>query len=676
MANRLSAATSPYLLQHADNPVDWREWSTEALAEAAERDVPVLLSVGYASCHWCHVMARESFEDEATARLMNSWFINVKVDREERPDIDRIYMDAVQTMTDQGGWPMTVFLTPAGAPFFAGTYFPKTDSHGHPSFTRVLEAVHDAWLNRRDEVDAQADSLTRTISVQAPAGKNLPGESALRIAYQAIRSAFDPIRGGFGGAPKFPQAPTLEFLLRSIGKAWAPESETMLTRTLDAMADGGIHDQVGGGFSRYSVDDRWLVPHFEKMLYDNALLARLYARAWQTTGTGRFADVARSTLDYILRDLALPGGGFASGEDADSEGEEGRFYVFSWDEFSAVTDSDAVAEVLGVTPGGNFGGCSILHRDRPLSEVADTHGTSRLQLEADVHAALGALGEVRASRVRPGLDDKAVCAWNAMALRALAEMGQALDESRYLEAASSTARFLLNEMRRTDGRLMRSWRAGRTSSSAYCDDYGALALGLFSLYQATGDPEWFVAASDVTSEMIDLFWDEEAGSFHTTGHDAERLIARPKNLFDNPTPSDNALAAEALQHLAAFTGDPDLLERLDRVFQSTSLLIDRHPIGVGHMLSVLLVSLEPPIELAIVGHGPARRALESVVRRTYRPHVFVAIGDGAEDQGVPLLKDRPTRDQAAAYVCRGFVCQAPVESPEELAAALDHPRPT
>ncbi len=671
MVNRLSRATSPYLLQHADNPVDWREWAPDAFVEAAERDVPVLLSVGYASCHWCHVMAHESFEDLPTAEMMNTWFVNVKVDREERPDIDRVYMDAVQAMTGQGGWPMTVFLTPSGDPFFTGTYFPKTDRHGHPSFTRVLEAVHDAWVNRRGEIEAQAGSLTRTISVPTPTGTASPGGPALADAYKAIRSAFDSKRGGFGGAPKFPQAPILEFLLRSSGKAWAPESESMLVRTLDAMADGGIHDQVGGGFSRYSVDDRWLVPHFEKMLYDNALLARLYGRAWQITGEDRFASVARSTLDYMLSDLALPDGGFASGEDADSEGEEGRFYVFSWEEFSSITDSDAVAEYLGVRPEGNFEGRSILHRNRPAVEVSQAHGIPPRQLEADVSSTLAALAELRTRRVRPGLDDKAVCAWNGLAVRALAETGQALDEPRYLEAAADTARFLLSEMRRDDGRLMRSWRAGRTSSPGFCDDYGALAVGLFSLYQATGRPEWFAAARDITAEMIALFWDEETGGFHTTGHDVEQLIARPKNLFDSPTPSDNALAAEALQHLAAFTGDSELLQRLDRIFQHASRLIDRHPMNVGQMLSVLLVSLEPPIELAIVGHGPARLALETVVRNTYRPHVFVAIGDGAESHGIPLLENRPGGNGAAAYVCHGFVCRAPVERPEDLAVALE-----
>ncbi len=671
MANRLLNATSPYLLQHADNPVDWWEWSPEAFAEAAARDVPILLSVGYASCHWCHVMAHESFEDPATTAIMNARFVNVKVDREERPDIDRIYMDAVQAMTGQGGWPMTVFLTPTGAPFFAGTYFPKTDRGGHPGFTRVLDSIYDAWTNRRAEVEAQAGSLVETISIPTPVGDSVPGLAALRGAYESIRSAYDPTHGGFGRAPKFPQPSTLEFFLRSVGKDWAPEAESMLIRTLDAMANGGIHDQVGGGFSRYAVDDRWLVPHFEKMLYDNALLARLYARSWQVTGLQRFADIAGSTLDYMLRDLRLAGGGFASGEDADSEGEEGRFYIFSWSEFSSVTDSEAVAEVLGVTPDGNFEGRSILHCSRPIDEVAAAHGLPEDRLEADVRSTLRALATIRQGRVRPGLDDKAVCAWNGLAIRALAEAGMVLPEPRYVEAARETARFVLTEMRGPDGRLFRSWRDGRTSSPGFCDDYGAVALGLFSLYQATSEPEWFDAARHITHQMIELFGDEEVGGFHATGNDVEQLIARPKNLFDSPTPSDNALAAEALQHLAAFSGDPDLLIRLDSVFQSAGVLIDRSPIGVGHMLSVLLVSLEPVVEVAIVGRSPARKALEGVVRRTYRPHVFVAVGDGTADHGIPLLENRPAEGEAAAYVCHGFVCQAPVESPEELALALD-----
>ncbi len=616
-------------------------------------------------------MAHESFEDEETAQLMNELFVNVKVDREERPDVDRIYMDAVQSMTGHGGWPMTVFLTPSGEPFFAGTYFPREDRHGHPSFRRVIEAVHDAWVNRRAEVEAQAGTLAETVATVVPPGEAVPGHAELSEAYEALRVAFDPVHGGFGGAPKFPQAPTLEFLLRAAGKPWASEAEAMLTATLHAMADGGIHDQIGGGFSRYSVDDRWLVPHFEKMLYDNALLARLYARAWQVTGIGRFAETARSTLEYLLRDLALDGGGFASGEDADSEGEEGRFYVFSWEEFSADSAHDAVAEILGVTPGGNFEGSSIIHRHKPIAEVAADRGEDPADLEAAVGETLDRLRERRSRRVRPGLDDKAVCAWNGLAVRALAEAGAALEEPRYVEAAAETARFILSRLRRSDGRLLRSGRGNRTSGPAFCDDYGAVAVGLFTLYQATGDPEWFSAAAEITREMIDLFWDDDAGGFFATGSDAEQLIARPKNLFDNPTPSDNSLAAEALQHLAAFSGDPSLLERLDRVFLAGAPMLQRYPMGSGHLLAVLLVALAPPLEVAIVGDGRPRHDLESVLRSTYRPHAFVAVGDGADDGGVPLLADRPAIAPATAYVCRGFVCDAPVTTAPKLVHALD-----
>jgi uncharacterized protein len=670
MSNRLGAATSPYLLQHADNPVDWWEWSPEAFAEAAERDLPVLLSVGYASCHWCHVMAHESFEDEATAELMNRWFVNVKVDREERPDVDRIYMDAVQAMTGRGGWPMTVILTPDGKPFFAGTYFPKTDGHGHPSFTRVLEAVHDAWISKRAEIDEQAGSLVTALAVSPPPADELPDDVAMEDAYRAIRASYEPRFGGFGGAPKFPQVPMLEFLLRSVGKPWAPEAEEMVSTTLLRMADGGIHDIVGGGFSRYSVDDRWLVPHFEKMLYDNAQLARLYARAHQVTGVRRFAEVARSTISYMLTDLLLADGGFASGEDADSEGVEGKYYVYSWDEIVATGASAAAGEVLGATTSGNFEGDNIVHGARSVDEVAATLDLSPSALQAEVHGTIAALRELRTGRIRPGLDDKAVCAWNAMAIRALAEAGVALHEPDYIAAAARTAEFVLDQMRDESGRLMRSWREGRTSNPAFCDDYGALAVGLFSLYQATGDPRWFAEARDITVSMIDLFWDAADGGFFATGNDAESLIARPKNYFDNPTPADNSLAAEALQHLVAYTGDAEYAHLFDQVLLSGATLFHRAPGGVGHMLAVALTALGTPIELAIVGEESVRAPLVAAATSAFRPGVFLAMGDGTADHGIPLLADRPVGDGAAAYVCRGFVCEMPVATPDALLVSL------
>ena len=668
MPNRLGDATSPYLLQHSDNPVDWFEWGDEAFSEARRRDVPVLLSVGYASCHWCHVMAHESFEDPATAAVMNEHFVNVKVDREERPDVDRIYMDAVQAMTGRGGWPMTVFLTPDAEPFYAGTYYPKSDRGGMPSFVRVLRAIIDAWNTKRDEISGQAEALRESIATpRVPVG-SAPTPDLLAGALDALASQFDETHGGFGGAPKFPQAPTLEFLLRAAGRDWAPAAERMLSFTLEAMARGGIHDRLGGGFSRYSVDDQWLVPHFEKMLYDNALLARIYGRAWQVTGVERFRGVARSTLDYMLRDLSLPGGGFASGEDADSEGEEGRFYAFTHDEVAAAGEQTEVAmRALGVTPEGNFEGRSIVHEPMTIPEVAAEFGLTPDEVSEIVRRTEEGLRELRSHRVRPGLDDKAVCAWNAMAVRALAEAGVMLDEPRYLDAAESTARYILDDMRRADGRLIRSRRKGRGDTPAFCDDYAATAVALFALYEATGDEVWHREGAGITQDMVDLFRDDSDGMFFATGHDAEELIARPKNLFDNPTPSDNALAAEAMQYMAAFSADPVWTDRVEAILRGSSLLMERFPGGAGHFLSIALVHLAPPYEVAIV--GPNAGELTRVVRSKYRPEVFLAVGSNNGD--VPLLADKPPLDSmATAYVCRGFVCDAPTTDTAALEAAL------
>ena len=669
MPNRLADATSPYLQQHRDNPVDWFEWGEEAFAEARRRDVPILLSVGYASCHWCHVMAHESFEDPATAEVMNSQFVNVKVDREERPDVDRIYMDAVQAMTGRGGWPMTVFLTPDGEPFYAGTYFPKADRGGMPSFVRVLGAIDDAWSNKRAEIEAQAGALRQSIATPQVAPGDDPAPEMLERAVEALGAQFDDAHGGFGGAPKFPQAPTLEFLLRAADRPWAPDARRMLVGTLEAMARGGIHDRLGGGFSRYSVDTAWLVPHFEKMLYDNALLARIYARAWQVTGIDRFRDVAESTLEYMLHDLALPGGGFASGEDADSEGEEGKFYVFTSDEVAeaAGNHAEVAMRALGVTPEGNFEGRSILHEPITIEETANEFDLGVDEVRQIVGRTEDRLREIRAGRVRPGLDDKAVCSWNALAVRALAEAGVALGIPRYLDAAEATARFIIDDMRRPDGRLIRSRRHGRGDTPAFCDDYGAVALAFFSLFEATGDDVWYRHGAGTTQDMVDLFRDESDGMFFATGNDAERLIARPKNLFDNPTPSDNSLAAEAMQHMAAFSADPAWVDRVEATLRGGSRLMERYPSGAGHFLAVALVQLAPAHEVAIVGPEPGE--LTDVVRSRYRPEVFLAVGD--HDGDVPLLADKPPLDSSAtAYVCRGFVCDAPVTSAGELESAL------
>ena len=667
--NRLEDASSPYLLQHATNPVHWFEWGEEAFAAAHEREVPILLSVGYATCHWCHVMAHESFEDAATADLMNRWFVSIKVDREERPDVDRVYMDAVQAMTGRGGWPMTVFLTPGREPFFAGTYFPPTDRPGHPSFRRVLEAVHEAWDQHRPDLEEQGRRLAASIAVEPRSLPALPGRETLEQAYTAIRDEFDPRFGGFGGAPKFPQAPTLEFLLRIHREPWAPEALPMVVATLREMAGGGIRDHIGGGFARYSVDAAWAVPHFEKMLYDNAQLLRLYAHAARAGRDPALAVVAAEIAAYLQDDLLLSEGGFASGEDADSAGGEGTFYVFTQDEVAAAAGVAAgpVLAALGVTPEGNFEGGNVLSRRNP-GAVAEQWGLSPSALEVAIDTTLANLKVTRRARPRPGRDDKVIAAWNGLAVRALAEAAAALGDPAMLVAARRTARFVLEEMRVGD-RLHRSWRQGRLGPDGFCDDYATMALGCFALFQATGEELWFESGAELTAATVERFADPDGPGFFATAHDAEPLVARPKNLFDLPTPSDNSLAAEALLHMAAFTGDSQWWDRLDAALRLGMAIADRHPAGVAHHLAVLHTVLAPPLEVAIVGTD--RTDLLAVVREIYRPHVFLAQGDGRRDGNVPLLAGRTAPPgTAVAYVCRGFVCDAPTADPDELRRAL------
>jgi uncharacterized protein YyaL (SSP411 family) len=675
MANRLASATSPYLLQHATNPVDWREWGREAFDEAIERDVPVLLSVGYSACHWCHVMAHESFEDPETAEYMNQNFVSVKVDREERPDVDRIYMDAVQAMTGRGGWPMTVFMDGEGRPFFAGTYYPKDDRHGHPSFRRVMESIVHAWHHRRPDITQQSQRLTEAVSAALPPGEAAPDAGVVQSALAALLTGWDRDHGGFGGAPKFPQVPTVEFILRAVamGAAGPHEEEAIaaITMTLDRMARGGIHDHLGGGFARYSVDREWLVPHFEKMLYDNALLARLYLRAGQVTGHGAFTEVAESTLDYLIRDMTHPSGGLFSAEDADSEGVEGKFYVWSWGELEEVLADDRrwAAEIYGASPAGNFEGDNILHRYRPLEDVAAANNVT-VQAAGEARRRIDiALSAARSRRIRPGLDDKVVTAWNGLGLWAFAEAASVLRKPRYLEHARRVGDFLLEHLRRHDGRLLRSWRDGRVSGPGFSDDYGASAMGLFALYQATGEVRWFRAAEEVTRDMIDLFADRADGGFFATGHDAEKLITRPKDQMDNPTPSGSSLALEAIQVLAAFTGDQDLLEHRESTLRASARLIERYPSAAGHTLSALVTGASGMREVAIVGRE--RTAMEEVVFSAYRPDLVVASSQG-EAASPPLLVGRTSGPGEApmAYVCRDFVCDLPVDTTEGLAERL------
>jgi len=652
MPNRLADASSPYLLQHKENPVDWWEWGEDAFAEARRRDVPVLLSVGYAACHWCHVMAHESFEDAETARVMNERFVSIKVDREERPDVDSVYMEAVQAMTGQGGWPMTVWMDHEKRPFFAGTYFPGEPRHGMASFSQVMDAVSTAWQERRDDVSEQAERLVTAISRTLPVG-DTPDAEVLARAYDQIESTFDPVHGGFGGAPKFPQQPVLEFLLRVKSEPWATRAAGMLEKTLEEMSAGGIHDQIGGGFARYSVDAHWLVPHFEKMLYDNAQLARLYLWAGIELERHDFVGVARATLDYMERDLRDASGGFYSSEDADSEGVEGKFYVWSAAELRRVLGADAEAAIdyFGVTEAGNFEGANILN-------VVGDELPSRLE---EIKARLL---ETRSSRIRPGLDDKVIASWNGLAIRALAEAGAALGESRYLDLATKAAEFVAEHL--VDGdTLMRSWRDGRTSVPGFLDDHAGLAVGLFTLYSATGDVRWYEHAIRLVGRL-DSFSKDDGGFYSTSDETEASLVKRPSDMTDNPLPSGNALAAEALLIASLFTGDERMREAAESALASIGVLAERYPSMVGHHLAVAN-ALTDTKEVAIVGEG--WRDLAGIYWAGYRPHAVLAPSSTGSDL-VPLLAGREPGSETLAYVCRGFTCDVPTSDRQVLATQL------
>jgi uncharacterized protein YyaL (SSP411 family) len=645
MANRLAHETSPYLLQHKDNPVDWYPWGEEALARARDEDKPVLLSIGYSACHWCHVMERESFEDDATAAYMNEHFVPVKLDREERPDIDAIYMEACQAMTGQGGWPLNVFLTPEQVPFYAGTYFPPDDSRGMPSWRRVLAAVADAWANRRDEIRAGGDGLAQRLrggALLTPDDDPID-PAGLDHAVNALSQLYEPQFGGFGHAPKFPPASTIEFLLRR-GEV------RMTTHTLRAMAAGGIYDQVGGGFARYSVDARWLVPHFEKMLYDNALLARAYLHGWQVTGDELFRRVCTETLDWALREMRGDEGGFMSALDADSEGEEGRFYVWRLDELRDVLGDDAEAAIayFGATEDGNFEGRNIL-----------TRGDDEPDRLPEIRARLY---DVRSRRVWPGRDDKRLTSWNALMIGALADAGAVLERSDYLDAARACAEFLLREVRGDDGRLLRTWKDGQAKLNGYLEDHAYLVEALISLYEATFEPRWFAAARELADFTVEHFGDDEAAGFYETADYHERLLARRKDLEDNPIPAGNSSAAYGLLRLSALTGEHEYERRSLGVFRLLHKVAFRHPQAFAHLLQALDFHLAAVKEVALVGDDV--RPLERTVRSRFRPHLVLAAG---EPDGVPLLDGRtPVDGRAAAYVCERFACKRPVTEPADL----------
>jgi uncharacterized protein len=626
--NRLADATSPYLLQHAHNPVAWWEWSDEALARARDEDKPILLSIGYSACHWCHVMERESFEDDATAQVMNEHFVCIKVDREERPDVDAVYMDAVVTMTGHGGWPMTVFVTPDGEPFYGGTYYPPEPRHGLPSFRQVLEAVAEAWRERRAEITRQADSLTSHLRRGArvePSNDPLTN-GLLTTAVSGMRQTFDPVWGGFGRAPKFPPAAALEFLLRR------GETE-MAEKTLDSMALGGMYDVVGGGFHRYSVDREWLVPHFEKMLYDNALLVPAYLHGWLVLGKQRYREVVEETLEYMLRELVLPEGGFASAQDADTEEVEGL--TFTW------TPADPV-------PAGLL---------QPFE-----HGRLiiRGELDRETRERLLAL---RQQRPQPARDDKVLASWNGLALAALAEAGRRLQRDDVVVAARRLGEFLLGPLSQPDGKLFRTWRAGRAHTDAFLEDYADVANGLYELHVATGELRWLEESRRLALLAVDLFADEDRGGFFHTAADGEPLVTRKKELDDHPTPSGNSMLAYILLRLARVYGDDELERRAVGVFRLAAPLLAQAPSSFGHLLCALDLHFAPPREVAIL--GPPDSDVARAALTPFEPNAVVAFGPAAE---VPLLAGKDYVDERpTVYVCERFACRAPVTDATALA---------
>jgi uncharacterized protein YyaL (SSP411 family) len=683
-ANRLASETSPYLLQHARNPVDWFPWGDEALRKAADEDKPIFLSIGYAACHWCHVMERESFEDDATAALMNEHFVSIKVDREERPDLDGIYMDAVQAMTGQGGWPLSAFLTPSGEPFYAGTYFPPEPRHGMPAFRDLLEGIAEAWHERRGEVVDQgqrvAAAIARASAVRSSSAA-LDGSVAL-TATAGLRRTFDGMWGGFGGAPKFPQPMTLEFLLRRAVRGGPDANEALgtVTTTLDRMAAGGIYDHLGGGFARYSTDERWQVPHFEKMLYDNAQLLQVYTRAWQVTAAGRYRTVALETAEYLLREMQHPEGGFFSSQDADSEGVEGKFFTWSWAELTGLVGGP-VARAFGATPDGNWAGeegrTNVLWRPRSIADVATETGVDAAELAAEVGDARAVLFAAREARVHPATDDKVLTAWNGMAIAALAEAGRVLDEPDYVTAASRAATFVLAHLRDPSGRLLRSWRNGVAGRPGFADDHALLASACLTLFETTFEVAWFDRAMELTHELLRLFPDREAGGFFQTGADADRLLVRPKELYDNATPSGNSVAADLLLRLSAFTADATFEAAALSALRLVGDALGRAPGAFGQALSALDRFLGPVRAVAIVGDpdGDDTRALVAEAnRRRFRPNLVLAVGaadDAEARRAIPLLRDRAAAGgQATAYVCEGFSCRLPVTDTRALAGQL------
>ena len=691
MPNRLANETSPYLLQHKDNPVDWFAWGEEAFAAARAADKPVLLSVGYSACHWCHVMAHESFENERIAGLMNQLYVNIKVDREERPDVDNIYMQAVQSLTGRGGWPMTVFLTPDGVPFYGGTYFPPDDRQGMPGFPRLLRAVSDAFKEKRGDIDRAGQNLLQAIGAPSrlQPGDTLLTPALLDDAGEAMLRAHDPDFGGFGSAPRFPQAMTLDFLMRWHKRSKRPSALEAVHKTLRSMAQGGMYDQVGGGFHRYSTDAVWLVPHFEKMLYDNALLARTYLDAWKLTQEPFYRQVTEETLDYVLREMTDASGGFYSTQDADSEGEEGKFFLWTPAELEAVLGEDAtlIGAYFGVSEAGNFEGASILNVRVPVAQFAADNGLEVAAFAGKLRNAKSKLYAAREQRIHPARDEKVLTAWNGLMLRAFAEAALAFDSQPYLDAAVRNAEFLLTEMR-PNHRLLRTWKQGVARLNGYLEDYSCLIDGLIAVHAATLDQRYLRSAVDLTAEMLDLFWDQGVEGFFDTGRDHESLVTRPRDFFDNATPSGTSVAIDVLQRLALLTDNADYERRAATCLRTLAPYVENAPTAFGRLLCALDFHLSRPQELAIVWPQqpptkasvgePVRaepveaRELLTTIRDLYAPNLLLVGGPAAETDNVtPLLDDREALGgKPTAYLCERYVCQAPTTDAAELVRQL------
>jgi len=679
--NKLIDESSPYLLQHAHNPVMWHAWGEEALAVARNEDKPILLSIGYSACHWCHVMERESFENEAIAALMNANFVCIKVDREERPDLDTIYMNAVQLMTGQGGWPMTVFLTPNCVPFYGGTYYPPEDRHGMPGFPRILAAIADAYHNRRQDIERGAQGLLTELSrlSHPPQSEGELSKAILDNAAARLLAQLDHRHGGFGSKPKFPPAMNLSFLLRQYHRTGQEAALAAVKLTLDEMASGGIYDQLGGGFHRYSVDERWLVPHFEKMLYDNALLSRTYVEAFLVTGNRFYERIATETLDYVQREMTDPSGGFYSTQDADSEGEEGKFFVWTPEEITKLLGEEDAAlfnRYFDVSTEGNFEGHNILHVDESMEVIGRLLQVAPERIMQAVARARPLLFQAREQRVKPGRDEKVLAAWNGLMLRSFAEASSALGRGAYRQTAQRNAEFLVREMKR-DGRLLRTWKDGKAKLNAYLEDYAFVIDGLLSLYEASFDVLWFREARDLAEIMIDQFWDEEHGAFFLTSRDHEPLITRTKDIYDNAIPSGNSVAVHALFKLALLTGEERYRRPAEATLAALAPAAQRAPSGFGELLCGLDFFLSSPFEIAIVGEpGTAETTgLMDVVLRRFEPNKAVAFAAPDNQDAISsirLLEGRGVLSgRATAYVCRNYQCEKPVSDAASLRAQLD-----